>query len=357
MQEPWPSVGFADLGRDARGWLVPGAAWWARQVARPELALVEESCAAERALHASLSADPVRPVAEAELARLADADARDNWRTFLHWRDRVLAAGSLEAAYVSLFGRGTVDVAPVFVDTMAAAIVRGLLEASDDALEWRAAEMLFRPQRCTTNTATTGGRLVAGDRDTLDQLNRHAGLGELGRLLAEAGTAMRKLELEVLTPDLGPAYFAQAERRRFLLDLTTELERDLGHGVQFRLANARSAQKGLARVIERWVAHLLGVAVRVQPLARIEDADWRWHLGLDASATEILNDLYAGREVEAERQRRIVALFRLDFDDPAAVRPELAGTPVWLGAAMDADGVLRLKPQNLLVNLPLAARS
>lgn len=351
--EPWPSVGFADLGRDTRGWLVPTDAWWRRQLARPELALVEESCAAEHALHAALAAAPTRPVGDAELAALADADARDNWRTFLRWRDRVLAAGSLEAAYVGLFGTGGVDLAPVFVDQMVEAILRGLLDASDDALEWRAAEMLFRAQRCTTS----GERLVAGDRETLDFLNRNAGLGELGRLLAEAGTALRRLELEVLTPDHGAAYFAQAERRRFLLDLTTEVERDLGHGVQFRLANARSAQKGLARVLERWVAHLLGVVVRVQPLARIDDAQWRWHVGLDASATALLNDLYAGHEVDAERQRRIVALFRLDFADPAAVRPELAGTPVWLGAAMNADGVLRLKPQNLLVNLPLAGRS
>ena len=33
---------------------------------------------------------------------------------------------------------------------------------------------------------------------------------------------------------------------------------------------------------------------------------------------------------------------------------DLAGAPVWLGLAMAADGALRLKPQNLLLNLPLA---
>ena len=34
-----------------------------------------------------------------------------------------------------------------------------------------------------------------------------------------------------------------------------------------------------------------------------------------------------------------------------------AGRPVYLGLMMDTDGVLRVKPQNLLLNLPLAGAS
>jgi hypothetical protein len=37
------------------------------------------------------------------------------------------------------------------------------------------------------------------------------------------------------------------------------------------------------------------------------------------------------------------------------MQPDVAGRPVWLGLAMTPDGLLRLKPQNLLVNLPLRA--
>lgn len=355
--EPWPSVGFAELERlaepERRGWLVPTDAWWRRQFARPELALVDESCAAERALHAALQATPTRPVSEAELARLADADARENYRVFLQFRDRVLRAGSLEAAYAGLFGGAGVDIAPLFVDLLAEAILRGVLDDCGEALEWRAAEMLFRAQRCTR----VDSRLLAGDRDTLDLLNRHAGLGELGRLLVQAGAAPRAVQLEVLGPDQAAAYFAQAERRRFLLDLTAEIERDLGHGLALRLANAQSGLKMLGRVLERWVAHLLGVQVRIQPLARIDDAQWRWHVGLDAVATALLNDLYEGREVDDERLQGVVGLFRLDFASPADMRPDVAGRPVYLGAAMDRDGLMRLKPQNLLTNLPLAKRS
>ena len=117
---------------------------------------------------------------------------------------------------------------------------------------------------------------------------------------------------------------------------------------------ANSGQAALASVLQRWVQHLLGVAITITPLARIDDAQWRWHVGLDAESTAILNDLYNGVVVDADRLARLVGLFRLDFDNPADMRADLAGLPVWLGLAMDVDGVLRLKPQNLLLNLPLA---
>jgi hypothetical protein len=351
--EPWPSGGFADLARDARGWLVPTDAWWRRQFARPELALVDESCAAERALHEALQADPGRPVPAPELARLADPDARDNYRVFLQFRDRVRQAGSLEATYVGLFRSSRVDIAPLFVDLLAQAILRGLLDDSNDALEWRAAQMLFRPQRCSR----IDGRLLAGDRDMLDRLNETGGYGALGRLLAQAGAPPRSVALEVLSAERGADYFAQAERHRFLLDLTTEIERDLGHGLGLRLANARSGLKMLGRVLERWVLHLLGVSVRIEPLARIDDPHWRWHVGLDIVATALLNDLYEGRAVDGERLQGLVGLLRLQFMSAADMRSEVAGRPVYLGAAMEHDGLMRLKPQNLLTNLPLAQRS
>jgi hypothetical protein len=54
--------------------------------------------------------------------------------------------------------------------------------------------------------------------------------------------------------------------------------------------------------------------------------------------------------------QRVIGLFRVDFDDAAALRPEVRGAPVFLGLAMNSEGRVRLKPQNLLVNLPLARR-
>jgi hypothetical protein len=54
---------------------------------------------------------------------------------------------------------------------------------------------------------------------------------------------------------------------------------------------------------------------------------------------------------------RLVSLFRLDFADPKDMLARVAGRPVYLAMAMTAEGLLRLKPQNLLVNLPLAERA
>ena len=52
--------------------------------------------------------------------------------------------------------------------------------------------------------------------------------------------------------------------------------------------------------------------------------------------------------------RRLLCLFRLEFADPADMRPAIRGRPVYLAMAMDGSQRLRLKPQNLLLNLPLA---
>jgi hypothetical protein len=92
------------------------------------------------------------------------------------------------------------------------------------------------------------------------------------------------------------------------------------------------------------------------PVQSISDERWAWHVGLDGEATAILNNLYDGRAVDEERLRRVLSLFRLEFREPAVMLPRIAGRPVYLAMAMDEDGALRLKPQNLLVNLPLGGR-
>ena len=110
----------------------------------------------------------------------------------------------------------------------------------------------------------------------------------------------------------------------------------------------------LTRVMEDWIAHFLGVKVTIRTEREIDDAHWVWHVGLDAEASGMLNDLYNRQSVDEARMRRLLCLFRLDFDNPADMRPALAGRPVWLAMAMDERNRLRLKPQNLLMNLPLA---
>jgi hypothetical protein len=189
----------------------------------------------------------------------------------------------------------------------------------------------------------------------LDLLNDGGGLGDIGRTLAQMGVPLRARNLQVLNAENSAANWAADTQHDFLLDLSHETTRELGHGLSLQLTLARSGLKALARVLQHWIAHLLGVEVRITPLQRIDDADWRWHLGLDVESSALLDALYRGETLDDTRRARLLSLFRLEFADPAEMSADLAGRPVHLGLAMDASGLLRLKPQNLLLNLPLAA--
>jgi hypothetical protein len=349
----WESSGFLLLQRDARGWQVPTEAYVRSLLSRPELALVPESCAAEVALSEGLQAAPLKPVAAAELAAVQDDDARENYAVFLRFRDGLLAAGTLEAYYLQLMRSGVVNVPAVFIDAVVQALLRNLLDDYNDAFDARAAEMLFRPQRITQQD----GQMLAGDRETLDMLNETGGLGEVGRLLLQSGALQPTAQMQVLAADNADQYWQASDRHHFLLDLTHELTQDLSHGMTFKMTRARSGLKALARVLERWVAHLLGVQVSIEPVHQVTDSAWRWHVGLDVESTAILNDLYEDRPVDADRMARLVSLFTLTFANPAEMRADVAGKPVYLGLATTADGVMRIKPQNLLLNLPLASQS
>ena len=351
MHDFWPASGHPHLEPTSRGWLRPTDAWLRPLLALPELALVEESCAREIALHAALLESPTRAVAQHELDAVRDPDARANYEMFIAFRDALLGAGTLEAYYLALMRSGRVTIPPVFVERVVQAIVRHVLDApAGDAFEARAAEMLFRPQRLTL----TDGRMLSADLATIDLLNETGGFGEIGRLLVQGKAPMAALQMTVLTADNAADYWPRSDRHAFVLDLTHELANDVGHGLVFTLTRAHSGLKALARVLERWVAHLLGVRVAITPLQKIDDAAWRWHIGLDVDSMALLNDLYEDRAVEAERLQRLVSLFRLEFAEAAEMRTDVAGRPVYLGLAMAANGSLRLKPQNLLLNLPLA---
>jgi hypothetical protein len=106
--------------------------------------------------------------------------------------------------------------------------------------------------------------------------------------------------------------------------------------------------------LEKWVNHFYKVPVKIQPLEEINEDKWIWHIGLDTEASALLNDLYNGKTVVAERNQRLISLFRMEIRDETLISPNIAGRPIYLGMAMTPDNLLRLKPQNLLMNLPLA---
>jgi hypothetical protein len=75
----------------------------------------------------------------------------------------------------------------------------------------------------------------------------------------------------------------------------------------------------------------------------------------DRSQPDSRVTLVMGPDEPDERLQRVLSLFRLEFDQPQEMRADVAGKPVYLGLMMSEDRALRLKPQNLLLNLPLAA--
>jgi len=333
-------------------WLAPDAAFVRSLLSLPQLALVEGSCAAEHALHDGLLHDPMRPVAASELDALADADARENYAVLLSFRDALVQAGTLEAWYFALMRAGRVAVPALLVDRVVEAIVAAMLDGSVDAFQHRAGELLHREQRVAVNE----GQVLCGDLETLDHLNDTAGFGDLGRLLREADAPLRAASLRVLAPDNVPPVDASGPQlRRHLFDLTHEVGNELGHGLSFTMTRAHSGLRALARVLERWVFRFHAVRTRIEPLARIDDVAWAWHIGLDVTATTLLNDLWRGEAPEADRLQRLIGLFRLEFESSAEMRADLSGKPVYLGLAMSDAGTLKLKPQNLLLDLPLAA--
>lgn len=337
MQDFWITSGYNTLTRNDHGWLRITPDYLRLLLGRPELAPIAESGKRERELHTALIDNPQRAISIDELGAIEDDDARENYVYFLKLRKALLDAVTLERFYLQTFRSGVVDLPPVFLELAAHAITRGLLDGCEDVYEVRAGEMMFRKQRVSTE----GGQVLSADAETIQVFAETGGFGSVGRLFAQQSTPMRTLNMDVLNHENAQLYWLSENRYNYVLDLTV----------------GRNGIEALARLLSRWVKHFFGLDVVVTPLAKIEDDAWRWHIGLDAEATAIMNDLYEDHEVDEARLQRLVSLFKLEFVNASDMRADVAGKPVYLGIAMNAENVVKLKPQNLLLNLPLAKTS
>jgi Family of unknown function (DUF6352) len=333
VPEFWRSSGYHLLTTEATGRLIVTddllRAYWLR----PEVAPVEQSCAAEVALHDELMANPRMIVPAARLERLADPDARNNYAAVLRFRDRLLARPTLDAAYLDLVRTGVSGIPPLFLDQLVHVFLRHLLAGCDDPIRLRAAELLFREQKVTIQD----GAIMLADEETVELRASGAAAGGHG-LLVENEAPPRRIELDVLDEHNAAIYWGRSDRFDTVLDL----------------GFARAGLDALCRVLETWVGHFTGAAVAIQPVQRIDDQRWVWHVGLDTEASALLNDLYCGEELDDARRARLLALFRLEFRDPAVMLERVRGRPVYLALAMSPAQRLKLKPHNLLINLPLA---
>ncbi len=305
---------------------------------RPELNLVPESCAAERALHQRLSENPRAAISDEEIAGMADPDIQVNYQVWLRYRAKLLAASSLENFYMSLFKGGGVDVPPLFITQLAQIFIRHILGEDCHPLDARMGELFFRVQKITVLEDSV---VMAADDEIV---TRNAQAGETGNildLLKSKSMSMRSIDLDVLHEENADLYWEKNEDYDFAVQLNFS-QPPINH---------------FCRVLEKWIQHFLGAQVRITPMQQITDPKWSWHVGLDAAATDILNKLYNKEPVDSDELEKVICLFRLDFIDEAAVTQSQAGKPVYMGIAMNDERQLKLKPQNLLFNLPLAKAS
>ena len=294
---------------------------------------MEESCEDEVRIHTALMENPRLAIPAEEMVSIKDSDARHNYEVVLRFRDRLVAAGTVEGFYQALFKSGAIDVPPMFIDQLAHVILRNVLDGCDDPIRLRAAELFFREQKATIKD----GHALLADLETVEMHASGNRYGSIGRLIVEAQGDLAKTELDVLDRANAATYW----------------QRESKHDTVISLTAGRPALDALARVIEAWVFHFLNTRVAVKPVRKIEEAPWAWHVGLDAESTAIMNELWAGGQVEQGRMRHILALFQLDFADPSVMRRDIAGRAVYLALSCDDAEAVRMKPQNLLLNLPL----
>ena len=102
MKDFWIACGHHLLDRDESGGLRVTDEFLKAYFARPELMPPDEACAVERRLHRELLPHPRQPVSADEIAAIVDADARENWRFVLAFRDLLLRHPTLEAAYLAI---------------------------------------------------------------------------------------------------------------------------------------------------------------------------------------------------------------------------------------------------------------
>jgi hypothetical protein len=323
----WLSCGHHLLDRDGDGRLLVTDEFLKAYLARPELAPPPEACAAERALHQRLLADPRQRVGRAQIDAIADVDARENWELMLAFRDQLACHATLEAAYLDIVRRNA-KFPHLFLNQLVHVILRNVLDGCDDAFVLRAAETFFRPQKLSLHN----GSLVAADEETVSGI----GQSPLSPLVSMLGLPAAA-EIDVLSEENAGSYWDRSDRFDMALDLTA----------------GRYGLTALGEVTRRWIAHLLAVEVQIEPLVELQDAPFVWYVGLDAEATRIGDALWNRDEFDEEARGRVVGLYRLTFSEAGDAEERVQGEPVYLIAAMTADKVLRLKPQNLVTGLPL----
>ena len=328
MRDFWIACGHHLLDHNASGGLVVTDEFLKAYFARPELMPPNDACVVERGLHEELLADPRRSVAAGEVAAIADADARENWQFVLAFRALLLREPTLEAAYLALVRSGPINLPPLFVNHLVHVILRNLLDGCNDPFVLRAAELFFRPQRIVPREHS----LLLVDEEIIGGPSPPPALSLMSMLRGANST-----EIDVLNEENADSYWRRSDQFDLALDF----------------AGGTRGPAALAVALTRWISHLLGVHVAIEPLTALRDAKLTWYVGLDTEATRMGDRLWHGDALDDRTASRLLALFRLTFPDSGLVIDTVGREPVYLILAMTSDLLVRMKPQNLLTGLPI----
>jgi len=328
MKDFWISCGHHLLDRDEGGGLLLTDDFLKVYMARPELIPPPEACAVERTLHGALMSDPRMAVSASDIVAIADEDARENWQMLIAFRDHLLRHKTLEAAYADLVKQGFKNTPQLFVNQLVHVVMRNALNGVEDANVVRAGEMFYRTQRVTLHE----GSLIAADEEKIGGANPEM----VSPLVSMLGIPAES-HIHVINSENAGGYWERSDQFDMAIDLTA------GHDGLVALATA----------MQRWIAHVLGVDVTIEPLTEMREVNLAWYVGLDADATKIGDKLWNGEEIDEATMARVIGLFELTFRDPSIVLDKVKGEPVYLILAMTADKLIRMKPQNLVTGLPI----
>ena len=321
----WLTSGWHLLDKDKSGCLVPTEDFMRAYFYRPEVAPIEESCEAEIELHKKLVEAPFVKVEKRDLDLIKDKDVVFNYEVILKFREFLSNYATLEAAYLAISRGQSINFPPLFVDQLVQIILRNILNENSFALQVRASELFFRTQVVTI----AEDEIMVADEAVvqLQAEQKNIDTNKPNQL---------EVDIDILRESSADNYWERSDKFDTSIDL----------------AYTKPGLDALARVIEKWIFDFLSIEVSVQPMQKIEDDKWSWHLGLDSDATSILNDLYEGADVSEDRLKQILCLFQLEAKD--GFKESMQGKPVYVGLAMGQKSIIKFKPQNLLTNLPLA---
>ena len=329
----WKSAGMHLVKRNEFGWLDITKDYMRAYFTRPEIHPIEDSCEAEHQIFEALMEDPLQDIAETELLKIKDQDTLVNYQTVLRFRDHCVFHKTVEKAYKNIFDKDKLNIPPMFIDQMVHLILRNILVSEADPILVKTAELFFREQKVTTSD----GQLMLADQEIIEMKSESGGFGGLGELLVNSGIPTREVIIDVLTDENKDSYWERSDKFDTAID--------------FRFT--QPAPDAFAKVIQKWIEHLTGVKSRVQAVKSIRDQKWSWHIGLDPVSTHILNSLYEGKQLDDNDIFPIIGLFRIEILDQDKVVESMKGKPVYLALAMNRENIVKMKPQNLITNLPV----